>query len=114
MLTLRHHNSHDYAMFPDIDDSDAGIITVGDQACLDEIGDCLLRAKVHARFAVTLLHSHFPINDDETLLEEVRADERVITLRPARGHPSGVFATNVCLDDADTCNGELRLIPGAN
>jgi hypothetical protein len=110
MITLRHHNSRDYANLSDIDSSDAGIITSDDQACLGDIGSCLLRVQANARFGVTLLHSHFPIDDDETLLEEVHLDERIITLRPVRGHPSGAFATSVCVDDFDTCNGELRLI----
>ncbi len=110
MLTLRHHNSNDYEILPDIDDTDAGIITVGDQSCLDEIGDCLLEAKVQSRFAVTLLHSHFPIDDDETLLEEVNVNGHVMTLRPVRGRPSGVFATNICFDDAGACGKELKLV----
>jgi hypothetical protein len=110
MLTMRHHNSHDYAILPNIDDTDAGTITADDQACLDEIGDCLLRAKVHSRFAVTLLHSHFPIDDDEILLEEAHSGEQMITLQPVRVRPSSVFATNVCFDDADTRSGEPRLV----
>jgi hypothetical protein len=71
MLTIRHHGSHDYAMLPDIDTTDVGIITADDHACLDEVGSCLLGAKVQSRFGVTLLHTHFPIYDDEMLLEEV-------------------------------------------
>jgi hypothetical protein len=110
MLTLRHHNSQDYARLPDIDSSDAGIISLGDQACLDEIGSCLLRAKANTRFGATLLHSHFKISDDELLLEEVLVDEHLITLRPIRNHSSTIFATNVCVDDINTSNGELRSI----
>jgi hypothetical protein len=71
MLALRHHNSRDYAMLPDIDDSDAGTLTLADQVCLEEIGDCLLRSNANSRFGVTLLHSHFLIDDDETFVEEV-------------------------------------------
>jgi hypothetical protein len=110
LLTLRHHNSQDYARLPDIDSSDAGIISLGDQACLDEIGSCLLRAKANTRFGATLLHSHFKISDDELLLEEALVDEHLITLRPIRNHSSTIFATNVCVDDINTSNGELRLI----
>jgi hypothetical protein len=36
MLTLRRHRSHDYAILPDIDDADAGIISVDDQVFLDK------------------------------------------------------------------------------
>lgn len=100
MLMLRHHNAHDYATLPDIDETDVGLITVDDQVCLDEVGSCLLRTNVQARFGVTLLHSHFPVYDGEILLEEVNADERLITLRPARSDRSSVFATSICYDDA--------------
>lgn len=100
MLTIRHHSSHDYATLPAIDTTDVGIITADDQACLDEVGSCLLGAKVHSRFGVTLLHTHFPVYDDEMLLEEVNADERVITVRPVRADRSSVFATNIYHDDA--------------
>lgn len=110
MLALRHHDSLDYAKLPDIDATDAGIITSDDQACLDEIGSTLLRSRFHERFGTTLLHSHFPIGDHETLLEEVCLDERAITLRPVCGQPFDVFATNVCFDDAHASRGGLRLV----
>lgn len=101
MLAIRRHSSQDYAVLPDIDTTDVGIITADDQACLDEVGSCLLAAKAHSRFGLTLLHSHFPVHDDEMLLEEVNTDERAITVRPVRADHSSVFATNVCHDDAD-------------
>ncbi|SRR5579871_1957425 len=101
MLAIQRHSSRDYAVLPDIDTTDLGIITADDQACLDEVGICLLAAKAHSRFGLTLLHSHFPVHDDEMLLEEVNTDERVITVRPVRVDHSSVFATNICHDDAD-------------
>jgi len=110
MLTMRHHNSHDYAMLPDIDAADAGKITNDDQACLGEIGDCLLRTGAHSRFGATLLHSHFPTDDDEILLEEVQTEANSISLRPVRAKPWGLSATNVCFDDADARGGGLRLV----
>jgi hypothetical protein len=110
MLALRHHNSHDYAMLPDIDDSDAGILTLADQVCLEEIGHCLLRSNAYSQFGVTLLHSHFPIDDDETFVEEVQVDARWITLRPVRCNPSELFAINVRFDDSVPCEERVRLI----
>jgi hypothetical protein len=110
MLTMRHHNSRDYTALPDIDETDAGTISADDQACLDEIGNCLLRAKAHLRFGATLLHSHFPVENEETLLEEVQTDAQMITLRPVRNEASGLFATNVSFDNADARGGELRLV----
>jgi hypothetical protein len=109
MLAVRHHNSLDYARLPDIDSTGASIITSEDQSCLEGIGNYLLQARAHARFGVTLLHSHFPVDDDETLLEEIHYDERAITLRAVSGQPFNAHATNVCFD---ACNGrgELRLV----
>jgi hypothetical protein len=110
MLTMRHHNSQDYAVLPDIDKTNAGTITADDKACLDEIGSNLLRARAHARFGATLLHSHFPIDSGETLLEEVQADAKLITLRPVRTNRSSLFATNVRFDGVDPRTGEIRLV----
>jgi hypothetical protein len=45
-----------------------------------------------------------------TLLEEVQIDSSLITLRPVQGKPAGLFATSVCFDDANTCDGELRVV----
>jgi hypothetical protein len=110
MLAMRHHNPQDNAAFPNIDETDAGNITANDQVCLDEIGNCLLRVRAHDRFGATLLHSHFPVENDETLLEEVRADLDAITLKPVRANTSGLFATNICFDDADSRSGEPQLV----
>jgi hypothetical protein len=110
MLTMRHHTSNDYALLPDIDDSDAGTITAADQACLDEIGNGLLRTRAHERFGVTLLHSHFPIENGETLVEEVHTDSDLLTLRPVRTNGSELVATNICFDDARSRFEDPRLI----
>jgi hypothetical protein len=110
MIALRHHSPQDYAQFPDIDATNVGTLTKGDRACLDELGNCLLQAKSHERFGASLLHSHFPIESDETFVEEVHADAELITLRPARDAPSSLFATSVCFDDVDSCSGEFRLV----
>ncbi len=110
MLALRHHNSRDYAMLPDIDDTDAGTLTLADQVCLDEIGHCLVRSNAHSRFGVTLLHSHFPIDDDETFVEEIQTDARLITLRPVRRSLSELFAINVRFDDAVPYKGRVQLV----
>ena len=60
--------------------------------------------------APALLHSHFPIESDETFLQEVHADTERITLRPVQDAPSGLFATSVCFDDADPRSGKFQLV----
>ena len=110
MIALRRHSSQDYAAFPDIDAPNIGTLTEEDRTCLDEVGDFLLQAKSHHRFGVALLHSHFPIENDETLVEEVQTEAKLITLRPASDERSGLGATSVCFDDVDTPSGECRLV----
>jgi hypothetical protein len=58
---------------------------------------------------VTLLHSHFRIENDEILVEQVDADEDLITLRPLRNNPSTLFATNLCFDEIDRGAGPLLI-----
>jgi hypothetical protein len=110
MIALRRHSARDYAEFPDIDAPNVGTLGKGDQACLGEIGHCLLQANAQARFGAALLHSHFPIESGETFVEDLHADAELITLRRARDAPSGLFATSVRFDDANPSSGEFRLV----
>jgi hypothetical protein len=98
MIQLRRHNSQDYAALPDIDLTSAGHLAGDDYACLDEVGRCLVKERANERFGVTLLHSHFPVRDDEILVEEAHHDQRLITLRPvSEGYPD-LVPTSVCFD----------------
>jgi hypothetical protein len=110
MIALRCHTATDYAAFPDIDTADAGTLTAEDRACLDELGRHLVEAGAHTRFGAALLHSHFPIESDETLVEQVFPHSGSIKLRPVRNPPSGLFPTSVCFDEAQRQDGELRLV----
>jgi hypothetical protein len=47
-----------------------------------------------------LLHSHFPVRDDEILLEEAHTDPELITLRPVSEERPCLVATSVCFDGA--------------
>jgi hypothetical protein len=100
MIQLRRHNSRDYTALPDIDLTSAGILGAEDHSCLAEIGRCLVEQQANERFGATLLHSHFPIRDDEILVEEAHTDLQLITLRPLSGACPGLVATSVCFDDA--------------
>jgi hypothetical protein len=98
MIQLRRHNSQDYLALPDIDLTSAGILAGDDYACLSETGRCLVEEHANERFGVTLLHSHFPVRDDEILVEEAHTDPQLITLRPVSGACSGLLATSVCFE----------------
>jgi hypothetical protein len=100
MIQLRRHNSRDYVALPDIDLTSAGILAADDHSCLAEIGRCLVEEHANERFGATLLHSHFPVDDDELLVEEAHADLQLITLRPRSGPCHGLVATSVCFEGA--------------
>jgi hypothetical protein len=110
MLTVQPHSSQDYADLPNIDASDVGILSQEDLACLNELGDYLLRSKANERFGATLLHSHFPVRDDETLIEEVTSGAECITLRPSRSAASNLSAMNLCFEHGGVSAKEIRLI----
>jgi hypothetical protein len=109
MIQLRRHNSRDYVALPDIDLTSAGLLAVDDYLCLAEIGRRLVEKHANERFGVTLLHSHFPVRDDEILVEEVHSDPQLITLRPVSGACPGLVATSVCFEGAGDTFGLIGL-----
>jgi hypothetical protein len=56
----------------------------GDADCLREVYAVLRRHGKQARFGLTLLHKHFPMGDDEVLLERTNAATRQLVLEPAK------------------------------
>lgn len=53
-----------------------------DDAIFDEIRAVLERHNALGRFGVTLLHQHFDIGDDEVLVEQIDALNRILDTRP--------------------------------
>jgi hypothetical protein len=53
-----------------------------DDACLTEIRDVLRRHGALDRFGILLLHSHFSLDSDEILVEQVDVESRTQTIRP--------------------------------
>jgi hypothetical protein len=100
MIQLRPHNSLDYVGLPDIDQTSAGVLSAEDYSCLGEVGYCLVEEHANERFGATLLHSHFPVRDDEILVEEAHANSQLIMLRPVARTCHGLVATSVCFDEA--------------
>jgi hypothetical protein len=100
MIQLRRHNSQDYIALPDIDLTGVGILAADDYSCLAEVARCLIREHANERFGATLLHSHFPVRDDEILVEEAHIDPPLITLRPMSEARPDLVATSVCFEGA--------------
>jgi len=65
---------------PNIDDLD--VLTERDEQCLKEIKGVLERHNRTRKFGITLLHSHFVLNDDEVFLEHTDAVARTLVSRP--------------------------------
>ena len=71
-----------FAHLPDI--SAVGPITAEDLDCMREIADVLKRRDRLSRFGLTLLHSHFPVGEDEMLVESCDTQARTLTVRPVK------------------------------
>jgi hypothetical protein len=89
VIDIRAHTKTDYAILPDIDSPGMRTLDDSDWACLDEIGELLIAKGANNRFGVTLLHSHFPISDNEILVEQPCLSERTFTLRPLEDRAAG-------------------------
>jgi hypothetical protein len=112
MIVIRPHNPQDYALLPNIDRTNVSTLSADDQACIHEVGTCVLQAKAHERFGVVLLHSHFPIEIDEILFEDVDTRMDLISLRPVRNPPPNLFPTSVCFDDTTSLDEEVVSVVG--
>ena len=66
----------------DIDD--AAPLNASDAACIEEIKAVLLKHNKIKKFGLTLIHSHFPIGEDEILLEKVSKSKRTLTITPVK------------------------------
>ena|SRR5947209_8481457 len=66
----------------DIDDIDP--LCDADTDCLAEVRDVLKKHGKLERFGIALLHSHFPLADDEILLETSDVETRTLLLQPAK------------------------------
>jgi hypothetical protein len=54
----------------------------GDSSLFLELREVLIRHGAIDRFGITLLHKHFEIREDETLVESVDAEGRTLTIHP--------------------------------
>ncbi|MGO7367086.1 hypothetical protein [Rhizobium leguminosarum] len=72
MLALAYQNLRDIDEVPALNEAD--------MACMAELRDVLARHGRLDRFGVTLLHSHFPIHDDEVLVEACDDQARTLAM----------------------------------
>lgn len=55
-----------------------------DERCLAEVAEVLKKHGRLSRFGVNLLHQHFPIADDEVMLETNDPSDRTLLMRPVK------------------------------
>jgi hypothetical protein len=103
MLTMRDHGVEDYAVLPDMDATDVGVLGEDDHACLDELGEYLASTDAWQRFGVWLLHKHFEPDVGEVFVERAmtapRGTQTTAIKRSAFGE-QGLDTTAIRFDDA--------------
>lgn len=60
-----------------------------DKPLVEDLISVLRKHNALDRFGITLLHQHFPIGDDEVLVENVDCKARVQTIQPLSKHELG-------------------------
>lgn len=68
-----------YRGLADIDDVEP--VGHGDVECFEEVRQVLRKHGKLERFGLILLHSHFPISEDEVLIETCDSENRVLTMK---------------------------------
>ena len=56
-------------------------INGSDLECMAEVREILKKHGKNERFGLALLHTHFPMNDCEMLVEETHKDDRKLTIK---------------------------------
>lgn len=79
-----------------------------ERACLADIRDVLERHGALDRFGVTLLHSHFPLADDEVLLESVDPDARLLETRVVKADDEAATTAIETSWRLDDLTGQVR------
>ena len=101
---------------PDIDD--VAPLSADDHACIEEVKAVLAKHGKLERFGISLLHSHFPVAEDEMLIEYSDDAKRELTIRPvptSELEGSQIKETNWRLDtEESTANCTFACIPGCN
>lgn len=90
--------SMQWAKIEDISETEP--LNEGDQQCISEVRKVLQRHGKLKKFGLTLIHSHFPIGEDEVLVEEVSKVDRTLTIKPMKASMvKNAVDTQWCLDN---------------
>jgi hypothetical protein len=101
MLTRRDHGVEDYAVLPDMDTTDVGVLSEDDRTCLADLGQHLAAAGACHRFGVWLLHKHFEPAPGEVFVEcAIRASRKTETAPVARSALPELSTTAIRFDDS--------------
>jgi hypothetical protein len=65
---------------PDI--TEARPLGAGDERLVADLHEVLVRHDAAGRFGIALLHDHFPVGDDELLMETCDVERRTLTTTP--------------------------------
>lgn len=76
---------------PDIED--VSRFNDDDKECLRDVRDVLRRHGMLDRFGMTLVHSHFPIADDEVLMETTDLENRTLRIAPMKATDAANLAS---------------------
>ena len=69
------------ATLPDI--SVVSPLSEQDASCIADVVEVLRKHDCLTRFGLTLLHQHFPVADEEVLMETCDPENRTLTIQPA-------------------------------
>jgi hypothetical protein len=72
-----------WAQVPDMVDIDPRLDAT-DTACLAALREVLQAHGKLQRFGISLVHRHFPLDDDECLIETIDVQRRMLTVMPVR------------------------------
>ena len=101
MLKTRDHGIDDYAVLPDMDDTDVGVLGEDDRACLSDLGHYLAATGAYHRFGVWLLHKHFEPAPGEVFVERaITSSRRTETAPITRSSVPALLTTSIRFDDS--------------
>jgi len=85
----------------------------GDFAVMAEVKAVLAKHNAQSRFGIMLLHDHFPVADDEVMVEFEDAQNRTLTTKPVKASqlvdmPVTLMETQWRLDTSDTLDQPTR------
>ena len=95
-----------WSELPDVDD--VRPISEHDSACLRDLRDVLVQHGALARFGISLLHTHFPVGQDEIMLETTDETTRTQTVAPVHiGDGINLPGKTMLITQLRLCEGDM-------